>query len=102
MGLEFEARRRLRTSVTSPKRARDASQWEAPGDNAPDANTGCRPLARCAERLATKDAHRRAMHARGTKFAWRLGQVRAFMAGMKGLRRRFRRAAALPDRQSAG
>ena len=48
VGLEFEALRRLRTPETPPKRAPVAPRWGCDGGNAPDANTSCRRLARCA------------------------------------------------------
>ena len=42
------------------------------------------------------------MHARSTKFAWRLGQARAFVASSKASRRCFRSAPTLPRRQIHG
>ena len=57
---EFEALRRLRTSETPPKRAPVAPRWGCDGGNAPDANTSCRRLARCAngrQRTAPQPGH---------------------------------------------
>ena len=102
MRLEFEARGRLRTSETPPKRAPVAPRWGCDGGNAPDANTSCRRLARCANGHGSghhrSQAHRSGMHARSTKFAWRLGQARAFVASSKASRR-CSRSAPTPTRR---
>ena len=79
-GREFDPWAPAHLPETPPKRAPGASQWEAPGDNAPDANTSCRPLARCA------NGRQRAVCRQGTQPRHACTQRKVCMAAGAGAR----------------
>ena len=103
---EFEGWQRPHTFSQSPKlphtRHRPLAGWRrgaAPPTQIPAANRSHRVL-RVGSRAALQRAHHRAMHARDTKFAWRLGHARSFVASSKASRRCSRRAPTVPRRHT--